>query len=105
MNTQLTTRAADMPIPMPDPREQRVLLRPPAPDYPETDATIAAAKQQQRIDRCVAAAEVDDPEDADEARMMVTLICERFTAERVHRWTRTLALIQDGKDYCERSGR
>lgn len=104
MHTHLTESSTTMAIPPPDPREQRVVPRRPV-EYPETPETIASARQQQREDRCEAGAELDDPLDAQSARMVIVILCERFGPDRVHRWVRNQGLIQDGVNYCERGSR
>lgn len=100
--TNVTHRTFRMPIPF-DPREQRVLPEPVPIDYPETEATRQAAKRQQRYDRAECIAEVDDPEGAIDGRLMLDALCDRYGAERVHRWARSACLIRNGgASPCER---
>lgn len=90
-------RVVRMPIPMPDPREQRVVD-----PYPETEGTRAAAKAQQRIDRAECIKEADDPERSIDGRLLFDLLCEEFGADRLHRWSRNAVLIRGGACPCER---
>ena len=71
------------------------------PVVPETPASIAAARQQQRQDRCEAIAAADDAQHSYNARMVIVQLCEEWGADRVHSWVRTQGLIQDGQNYCE----
>jgi hypothetical protein len=105
MTTEVYTHERPMAIPPRDPREQAVIDRFVHVGPPETDDSVAEARHHQRVERCEAIAEPNDEDFAREARMVIVILCEQFTAERVHRWVRNQALIQDGVNYCDRGRR